>query len=80
LAVGDKVGYVVVRGGGRLYEHVKPYAYASYDEIDIDYYVSSQIVPAAARVLGSFGITEEQLMRFKNQEKETKKLSDFFGG
>jgi DNA polymerase I len=79
LTAGDKVGYIVVHGSGRLYEHVKPYVYASYDEVDIDYYVSSQIVPAAARVLGSFGITEEQLMRFKNREKETKKLSDFFG-
>lgn len=80
LTAGDKVGFVVVRGSGRLYERVKPYVYASYDEIDIDYYISSQIVPAAARVLESFGITEEQLMRFKNREKETRKLSDFFGG
>jgi DNA polymerase I len=79
LAVGDKIGYVAVAGTGRLYERVKPYAFASYDEVDIEYYVSKQVVPAAARVLESFGITEEQLLASKVEEKETRKLTDFFG-
>ncbi len=79
LEVGDKIGYVVVVGTGRLYERVKPYIFASYDEVDIDYYVSKQIVPAAIRVLESFGITEEQLLTPSIKEKETKKLTDFFG-
>jgi DNA polymerase I len=78
LSVGDKVGYVVVVGTGRLYERVKPYMFATYDEIDIEYYVSKQVVPAAARVLESFGITEEQLLTSKVDEKETRKLTDFF--
>ncbi|MEM3459395.1 MAG: DNA polymerase domain-containing protein [Candidatus Bathyarchaeia archaeon] len=79
LAVGDKIGYVVVVGTGRLYERVKPYIFASYDEIDVDYYVSKQVVPAAARILESFGITEEQLLTSSVGEKETRKLTDFFG-
>lgn len=79
LAVGDKVGYVVVLGGGRLYERVKPYMFASYDEVDIEYYATNQIVPAAARILESFGITEEQLLAGKGERKETRKLTDFFG-
>jgi DNA polymerase I len=79
LAVGDKIGYVVVAGTGRLYERVKPYAFASYDEVDIEYYVSKQVVPAAARILESFGITEEQLLTSKVEEKETRRLTDFFG-
>ncbi len=78
LSVGDKVGYVVVVGTGRLYERIKPYMFGSYDEIDVEYYVSKQIVPAAARVLESFGITEEQLLASK-EEKETRRLTDFFG-
>jgi DNA polymerase elongation subunit (family B) len=47
----------------------------------MEYYISKQIVPAAARVLESFGITEEQLLMFKaeEKEKETRKLTDFFG-
>jgi len=79
LAVGDKIGFVVVVGTGRLYERVKPYMLASYDEVDIEYYVSKQVVPAAARILESFGITEEQLSQSKMEGKETRKLTDFFG-
>jgi len=79
LTVGDKVGYVVLVGKGRLYERVKPYVFASYDEVDIEYYVSKQVVPAAARILESFGITEEQLLTSRIEEKETKRLTDFFG-
>jgi DNA polymerase I len=79
LSMGDKIGYVVVVGTGRLFERVKPYMLASYDEIDIGYYVSKQVVPAAARILESFGITEEQLLAFKVERMETRKLTDFFG-
>jgi len=80
LAMGDKVGYVVVAGTGRLYERVKPYMFASYDEVDVEYYVTNQVVPAAVRVLECFGITEEQLLKAKVAEGEgMKKLTDFFG-
>jgi len=79
LAVGDKIGFVVVTGTGRLYERVKPYMLASYDEVDLDYYVAKQVVPAAARILESFGITEEQLLQIRKEEKEIRKLTDFFG-
>jgi DNA polymerase I len=79
LTVGDKVGYVVVVGTGRLYERIKPYTFASYGEVDMEYYVTKQVVPAAARVLESFGITEEQLLAGGIKEKESKKLTEFFG-
>ncbi|MEM3640835.1 MAG: DNA polymerase domain-containing protein [Candidatus Bathyarchaeia archaeon] len=79
LTVGDKIGYVVVTGAGRLYERVKPYMFASYDEIDIEYYISKQIVPAAARILESFDITEEELLTSKVKEKEVRRLTEFFG-
>jgi DNA polymerase I len=78
LTVGDKVGYIVVAGSGRLYERVKPYVFASYDEVDLEYYVNKQVVPAAVRVLESFGITEEQLLGSKTAEKETRSLTEFF--
>lgn len=80
LGTGDKVGYVIVSGSGRLYEKVKPYQFASYDEVDIDYYVSKQIVPAAARVLEFFGTDEEKLLDLVSRHAESKRLTDFFGG
>ena len=78
LTVGDKVGYVVVAGSGRLYERVKPYMFAAYEDVDLEYYVSRQIVPAAARILEPFGITAEELVKSKGEEKETRSLTDYF--
>jgi DNA polymerase I len=51
----------------------------SYEEVDLEYYVEKQVVPAAARILESFGVTEEQLLQSEQGQKETRKLSDFFG-
>jgi len=62
LSMGDKIGYVIVVGSGRLYEKAKPYVLASYDEVDLEYYVLNQIVPAASRILAMFGVTEEKLL------------------
>jgi DNA polymerase I len=78
LAVGDKVGYVVLAGEGRLYVRVKPYVFASYDEVDVEYYVSKQVVPAAARVLEFFGVTEQDLLKtVSGKNKESKSLMEF---
>jgi len=65
LSLGDKIGYVIVAGSGRLYEKVKPYVLASYDEVDIEYYVSKQVVPAASRILSMFGVAEDELLPSK---------------
>lgn len=62
LSVGDKVGYVIISGPGRLYEKARPYVMASYDDVDIEYYVSNQVLPAASRILSMFDITEDELL------------------
>jgi DNA polymerase I len=62
LTIGDKIGYVITVGAGKLYEKAKPYALSSYGEIDLNYYVESQILPAALRILEQFGITKEDLL------------------
>jgi DNA polymerase I len=72
LSRGDKIGYVIVTGSGRLYEKAKPYVLASYDEVDVEYYVSNQVVPAASRILTMFGVTEDELLPSK-----TRTLLDF---
>jgi DNA polymerase I len=79
LTVGDKVGYVILAGEGRLYDRVKPYLFAAYEEVDTDYYVSKQVVPAAARVLEFFGVTEEEMLKAAKKEREIKNLIDFMG-
>ncbi|MCW4024961.1 MAG: DNA polymerase II [Candidatus Bathyarchaeota archaeon] len=80
LTSGDKVGYVILQGKGRLYSRVMPYVYAKLDDVDGDYYVEHQVVPAAARILAFFGVTEEQLLKDQETEKlEKKSLMDFMG-
>jgi DNA polymerase I len=57
---------------------VKPYVFAKYDEVDVDYYVTNQVVPAAARILEFFGVTEKELVTGEKKEaKDTKSLMDY---
>jgi len=58
---------------------VKPYAFASLDDVDVDYYVENQVVPAAVRVLGLFGITAEKLLLAETNRKRDKSLVEFMG-
>jgi DNA polymerase I len=75
LTVGDKVGYVILTGEGRLYDRVKPYVFAVYAEVDVEYYVFKQVVPAAARVLEFFGVSVGDLLKPAKKGKES--LMDF---
>ncbi len=61
VSVGDKIGYVIVRGTGRISRRAYPYFMVKPSDIDVNYYVDHQIIPAALRILGYFGITEKKL-------------------
>ena len=58
----DKIGYVDAKKGTKLYEKVRPYFEVTSDEVDTEYYVSGQVAPAAARILGVFGISQDELL------------------
>jgi len=74
---GMKIGYVITReGSGRISERAKPHILVkSPQEVDVEYYVKHQIVPAALRVLEYFGIREEHLTSTRRQAT----LFDFLG-
>jgi DNA polymerase I len=72
---GMKIGYVIVRGSGPLYTRAKPYFMADKSEIDVEYYIDKQVVPAALRILGYFGVSEKKL---KGGGQAS--LLDFLGG
>jgi len=67
LTLGDKIGYVIIKGEGKLYERVKPYTMAKPEEIDREYYVQNQVIPSVMRVLSDFGVKEEDLSEVKSQ-------------
>jgi len=75
LSMGDKIGYVITVGMGKLYEKAKPYAMASYDEVDVEYYVTNQVLPATSRILTMFSISEEELL--PTAESKPKTLTEF---
>jgi len=60
--VGDKIGYIIVKGDGKLYQRVRPFAFMKGYEPDYRYYVENQVVPAAARVLSIYDVDESTLL------------------
>lgn len=62
ISPGDKVGYVIVSGAGKLSERAYPYQFASLNLVDIDYYINKQILPPALRILSIFKISKKTLL------------------
>ena len=62
LVPGDKIGYVVTKKGMKLYEKAQPYFEVTPDQVDTEYYVSKQVVPAVARILEVFSIGQDELL------------------
>ena len=59
--VGSKIGYVIVKGEGPVSRRARPYFMVKPTEIDVNYYIDKQVVPAALRILGFFGVSERDL-------------------
>ena len=77
LTGGDKVGYVILEGKGRLYSRVKPYVFAKPQEVDVDYYINNQVLPAASRILVFFEVTEDELLKEAKETEEIRSLMDY---
>ncbi|MGC9165765.1 MAG: DNA-directed DNA polymerase [Thermoprotei archaeon] len=61
--VGDKIGYIVTKGQGPIYERAVFYGDAEKSIVDIDYYITNQIIPVVLRALEPLGVTEDQLIK-----------------
>ncbi|MCC6053820.1 MAG: DNA polymerase II [Thermosphaera sp.] len=70
VEVGDKVGYVVLKGSGSVSDRAHPYTFVKDPKaVDYNYYIDHQIIPAALRILEYFGVTEAQLKRASTGRK-----------
>lgn len=74
VEVGDKIGYVVVKGAGKISDRARPYMMVDAKDLDIDYYIEHQIIPAVLRILEYFGVSEKHL---KSIGKAGKSLFDY---
>ncbi len=70
VSVGDKIGFIITKNPGKLYQKAEPYYKVIPDQVDYDYYVQNQIIPAAARILEIFGFNEEELLAEKGGQQE----------
>ncbi len=61
VEVGDKIGYIIVKGRGSISSRAYPYFMVKSDMVDVDYYIDHQVIPAALRILSYFGVTDKQL-------------------
>ncbi len=68
VTTGDKVGFVITKGPGKLYQKAEPHYRVTPEHVDYDYYVRNQIVPAAVRILSVFGVTDTQLLAGSNAQ------------
>ena len=62
VTAGDKVGFVITKRPGKLFQKAEPHYKAAVEDVAYDYYVHNQIVPAAARILEILGVSEDQLL------------------
>ena len=54
--------FVIIKGRGSISDRAEPIEYVKLSDIDQNYYIGRQIVPAALRVLTVLGVTEEDLL------------------
>ena len=62
VTAGDKVGFVITKRPGKLFQKAEPHYKETIEDLDYDYYVRNQIVPAAARILEILGVPEDKLL------------------
>jgi hypothetical protein len=64
IGVGDRVGYVIVKGQGLLSKRAEDPAYIVENGLDIDsqYYTENQLIPPIERIFASMGITKSELL------------------
>ncbi|MDL1955987.1 MAG: DNA-directed DNA polymerase [Candidatus Desulfofervidus auxilii] len=55
---GMLIMFVITKGAGSISERAEPVEFASLEQIDSDYYIYHQIIPAALRVLQVLGVRE----------------------
>jgi len=62
IGEGMVIMFVITKGKGSISERAEPIEDVNVKDIDNDYYIHHQIIPAALRVLTVLGVTEEELL------------------
>ncbi len=60
LNPGSVIGYVITKGTGSLSKRAVPVEFADLRDVDTDYYIQNQILPATLRILKVLGVKDEE--------------------
>jgi DNA polymerase I/DNA polymerase-2 len=66
---GSVIGFVITKGSGSISQRAEPVEFVKLEDIDIEYYITNQILPAALRILKVLGVDEKQLLAPSGLEK-----------
>ncbi|MFB6216882.1 MAG: DNA polymerase domain-containing protein, partial [Candidatus Aenigmatarchaeota archaeon] len=72
---GSVIMYLITEGEGSISDRAKPFRSTDIEDVDMEYYINNQIVPAAMRVLKVLDVKEEEIRGGGTQES----LEDFTG-
>jgi len=73
---GTVIGFVIVKGIGKISDRAEPVEDVKPKQYDPEYYIGHQILPASMRVLKALGYTEQEVLKGRIQ----KKLEGFLKG
>lgn len=59
---GSVIGFVIEKGKGAISERAQPIEFANLKNVDTDYYINNQILPASLRILKVLGVMEEDIL------------------
>ena len=62
IGEGMPIMFIITKGKGSISEKAEPFEDVDIKDVDNDYYITHQIIPAALRVLTVLGVTEEELL------------------
>lgn len=62
VSEGSVIGFVIEKGAGSISERAQPLEFADLKNVDTDYYINNQILPASLRILKVLNVSEEDLL------------------
>lgn len=61
VSEGSVIGFVIEKGKGSISERAQPIELANLENVDTEYYINNQIIPASLRILKVLGVKEEEI-------------------
>ncbi len=61
MSEGSVIGFVIEKGKGSISERAQPIELANLENVDTEYYINNQIIPASLRILKVLGVKEEEI-------------------